>query len=62
MTITTARHGARRPTRDMPADRALLPRGRTISEAERFRDLLDKRITEARSMSDGEENMRRFRN
>ncbi len=28
----------------------------------RFRDLLDKQITVARSMSDGEENMRRFRN
>jgi hypothetical protein len=36
--------------------------GFTISEAERFRDLLDKQITVARSMSDGEENMRRFRN
>ncbi len=36
--------------------------GFTISEAERFRDLLDKQITVARAMSDGEENMRRFRN
>jgi hypothetical protein len=35
--------------------------GFTISEAERFRDLLDKQITVARSISDGEENMRRFR-
>ena len=34
--------------------------GFTISEAERFRDLLDKQITVARSMSEGEENMRRF--
>ena len=36
--------------------------GFTISEAERFRDLLDKQITVARSMSDGEENRRRFPN
>ena len=36
--------------------------GFTIREAERFRDLLDKQITVARSMSDGEENMRRLRN
>jgi hypothetical protein len=36
--------------------------GFTISEAERFRYLLDKQITVARSMSDGEENTRRFRN
>jgi hypothetical protein len=36
--------------------------GFTINEAERFRDLLDKQITVARSMSDGEENTRRFRN
>jgi hypothetical protein len=36
--------------------------GFTISEAERFRDLLDKQITVARSMSDGEENKRRLRN
>jgi hypothetical protein len=35
--------------------------GFTINEAERFRDLLDKQITVARSMSDGEENTRRFR-
>jgi hypothetical protein len=35
--------------------------GFTINEAERFRDLLDKQITVARSMSDGAENTRRFR-
>ena len=36
--------------------------GFTINEAERFRDLLDKQITVARSMSDGEESTRRSRN
>ena len=36
--------------------------GFTISEAECFRDLLDKQITVARSMSDSAENTRRLRN
>jgi hypothetical protein len=35
--------------------------GFTIGEAERFRDLLDKQIAVARSVSDGEENMKRYR-
>jgi hypothetical protein len=35
--------------------------GFTISEAERFRDLLDKQITVAGSMTDSEENMKRHR-
>jgi len=35
--------------------------GFTISEAERFRDLLDKQITVARSVSENEENMKRCR-
>ena len=34
--------------------------GFTISEAERFRDLLDKQITVARSVSEREENVKRY--
>jgi hypothetical protein len=34
--------------------------GFTISEAERFRDLLDKQITVARSVSESEENVKRY--
>ena len=35
--------------------------GFTISEAERFRNLLDKQITVARSVSENEENKKRCR-